>query len=327
MQQQTLFSGAQPTSGLHIGNYLGALRNWVALQYDYHALYTVVDLHALTSSATPQELTHNSRELVRNLLAIGIDPDTASIFIQSHIPEHAELAWIFNTLTPMAELERMTQYKDKSQRQSQNINVGLFDYPVLQAADILLYHGEIVPVGEDQLQHVELTRIIARKFNNKYGNYFPEPEAKITTAKRIMSLTDPAVKMSKSHGESNYIALNDTPDVIRKKIAKAVTDTGERTDTMSHGVENLFNLLTYTDATDAYESLHAAYQSGTLKYSELKAAVADSIIALLEPIQQRRQEISDDDITRALTQGYEHAQTLAQQTMQDVRQLVGFVPK
>ncbi|MFA7662450.1 MAG: tryptophan--tRNA ligase [Patescibacteria group bacterium] len=324
---KTIFSGIQPTGQLHLGNYLGAIQNWVKLQDQYNCIYSIVDYHAITIDQDPKQMQAKILEIASLLLACGIDPKKSILFIQSHIPEHTELAWIFNTLTPIAELERMTQFKDKADRNKQNINAGLFTYPVLQAADILIYKADAVPVGEDQLQHVELTRKIVRKFNNKYGEYFTEPEAIASSAKRVMSLTEPESKMSKSHGEKSYIALTDSAEVIRQKISKAVTDSSPD-GTMSAGVANLFNLLKYIETDKAIlKDLEAQYKSGTLKYSELKNVLAEQIIKMLEPIQTRYQAyISDPQkVWAILADGQKRAETIAKQNMAEIKKLVGLL--
>ncbi|MGB0756951.1 MAG: tryptophan--tRNA ligase [Patescibacteria group bacterium] len=324
MSKQVLLSGIQPTGTPHIGNYLGALKNWVATQNDYDALYCIVDLHALTIDRDPDELRNNITNSVKDLLAIGLDPDKAPIFVQSHVSEHAELAWIFNTLTPVSELERMTQYKDKSTTQKSS-NAGLLTYPLLMAADILLYQAGVVPVGDDQLQHIELARIVARKFNNKYKEgFFVEPEGHLTEAKRIMSLSEPSKKMSKSHGEANYIALTDDPDTVVKKIRKAVTDAGDKKDGgMSEGVQNLFDLLHYCGADDVHTKLHELYSEGSLQYSTLKDAAAEAINAMLSPIQEKRSTISDADVKRIIAEGDATAKERAHKTLMEVHELIG----
>ena len=215
-----ILSGIQPSGELHIGNYLGAIKNWVKLQNDSknECWFFVADYHSITENYDPKEKPKEILNLTADLLSLGLNPEKSVIFQQSQIPGHADLTWIFNTLTPLGELERMTQYKDKAASQKQNINVGLFDYPVLMAADILIYKSEAVPVGEDQVQHLELTREIARRFNDKFGKVFPEPKPLLTESARIMSLIDPAKKMSKSGGEKSYIAISDSPEVIKEKI-------------------------------------------------------------------------------------------------------------
>ncbi len=326
MKQSTiLFSGIKPTGIPHLGNYLGALKNWVALQNDYQAIYALVDYHALTIDIKPTELNTNSYTLAKLLVAIGLDPDKVILFVQSHVPEHTELAWIFNCLVPVAEMERMTQYKDKATTHKKNINMGLFDYPALMAADILLYHAQAVPVGEDQLQHLELTRLIAKKFNQRYGQYFIEPQALVTPAKRIMSLHLPDKKMSKELGESSYISLLDTPDTVVKKVARAVTDTGPQTTAMSAGVKNLFALLEYLDKTDTYNQQISEYKRGTLKYVDLKTAVSTAINQTLKPIQINYKKISDQAIKSILHTGAQKAQIIARKNLSEIKKLVGLI--
>lgn len=324
-QTTTLFSGIKPTGIPHLGNYLGALKNWVALQKDYQAIYSVVDYHALTIDIKPTELNANSHTLAKLLIAIGLDPDKVILFVQSHVSEHTELTWIFNCLVPVAEMERMTQYKDKAIQHKQNVNMGLFDYPALMAADILLYHATAVPVGEDQLQHVELTRLIARKFNQRYGQYFSEPQAIITPAKRIMSLQMPHKKMSKEMGEASYISLLDTPDTVVKKVARAITDTGPQTKEMSAGVKNLFALLEYLDQTDAYNQLLNEYKHGTLKYVDLKTAVSTAINETLKPIQSNYKKISNQAIKSILQIGAQKARKIATKNLNEIKKLIGLI--
>jgi len=249
--KKTLFSGIQPTGELHIGNYLGMLKQSVEIQHDYDSIFSIVDYHSITEDFDPQEKKQQIFDAVVTTLACGIDPKKSILFIQSYVPEHAELAWILNCITPVNELERMTQYKDKASRQKHNINMGLFDYPVLMAADILLYKAELVPVGDDQTQHVELARKIARKFNNKFGDFFPEPKTELTDARRIMSLTYPNKKMSKSLGSKSYIALSDSPETIKEKIKLAVTDKGKKDDEFNGG-DNLFSLLRFLSKDEKF---------------------------------------------------------------------------
>jgi len=321
-----LFSGIKPTGRPHIGNYLGALKNWVELQHTYNCIYSIADYHTLTIDIKPVELTSNILALAKTLLAIGIDPNKSTLFIQSHVPEHTELAWIFNCLTPIAEMERMTQYKDKAKQHKKNINMGLFDYPALMAADILLYKASMVPVGEDQLQHLELTRIIAKKFNNRYGKYFTEPQAIITKAKRIMSLADPTKKMSKELGENSYISLIDSPEQIRKKVMKAVTETStDRSGKMSAGVLNLIELLNHFDNEKAHLEYKNLYKQGTIKYSELKQAVADTLITYLKPIAEKYHNISDIEVKNILRAGAVEAKKIAQKNLQEIKNIIGLI--
>lgn len=335
-----IFSAMQPTGTLHLGNYLGALKNWVDLQnsHQYNCIFGIVDLHAMTIDYDPRQMDDNITNLVIDYLSCGLDPEKSIIMVQSHVPEHTELCWIFNCLTPIAELERMTQYKDKAKQHKHNVNVGLFDYPVLQAADILLYKADTVPVGEDQVQHVEFARIVARKFNNKFGKVFPEPKALLTKSARLMSLADPAQKMSKSLGPKHYIALTDSPAEIKKKISSAVTDVGPTHaspparggakggwEKMSPGVKNLFNLLAAFAPPSTYQELMDEYKKGTLKYVNLKSTFADSIIKYLRPIQEKRRELEHDrgQIAEILISGAEKCQKIAKETMAEVREKVG----
>ncbi len=323
-KQATLFSGIKPTGIPHIGNYLGALKQWVDLQSKYQAIYSIVDYHAITIDIDPAELRQNIYQTARILLSIGIDPKQSIIFLQSQVNEHTELAWIFNCLVPVAEMERMTQYKDKAKQHKHNVNLGLLAYPALMAADILLYRAQFVPVGEDQLQHLELARLIARKFNRRYDNFFPEPEPIIGVAKRVMSLSHPDKKMSKDLGSSSYISLLDPPETIRKKVRKAVTDTGpEETSKMSTGVENLFNLLLYFNNQTAYQKFKEQYKQKKIKYAELKEEVANTIIKALEPIQKKADKLTDSEIKRILTTGQEKAQMIAKQNIKEIKKLIG----
>lgn len=323
--KKILFSGIQPTGEIHIGNYLGALKNWVDLQSQYQCFYSVVDLHAITIDQDPQAYQEKIFDTAMDLLAIGIDPKKSVLFIQSQLPEHTELCWLLNTLTPIAELERMTQYKDKSRQNQKNINVGLLDYPVLQAADILLYQTDVVPVGEDQLQHLELTNMIARKFNNRYGQYFKEIKPIVGLGARVMSLTEPDKKMSKSLGPNNYIALGDYPEVIRKKVMSAVTDMGPDTTEMSKGVKNLFDLLNLFGDQKNVQKFQTAYDQKTLKYSELKTELAGSIIKILKPIQDKKARLIKEKVKvkKILVDGAKKARTVAQKTLKEVKQKMG----
>jgi tryptophanyl-tRNA synthetase len=247
MAKPRIISGIQPTGKLHLGNYLGSLKHFVELQNSgkYECFFFIADLHSLTENYDPKQKQAQVLDTIATFLALGLDPKKSTLFLQSAIPAHTQLAWIFNTLTPMGELERMTQYKDKAARQKSNINVGLFDYPVLQAADILLYKPFGVPVGQDQIQHVELTRMIARKFNTKYGELFPEPKELLTPVPKVMSLLEPEKKMSKSLGDQHVINLTDEPDVIKKKLARAVTATEGGSE--NPGVTNLLTILEQFD--------------------------------------------------------------------------------
>jgi len=322
-----LVSGIQPTGDIHLGNYLGALKNWVDLQNSgkYNCFYSVVDLHALTIDQNPSQYPEKVLNTAMDLLAVGIDPKKSTFFIQSHLPEHAELCWLFNTLVPVSELERMTQYKDKAQQNKKNINMGLFDYPVLMAADILLYQAAVVPVGEDQFQHLELTNLIVKKFNNKYGKFFSPVKTVVSQVPRLMSLAEPTKKMSKSHGPKNYIALNDEPDVIRKKIMSAVTDTGPTGQNMAPGVKNLFTLLKIFGDKKTYDKLSESFKNKTLKYSELKTALADAIIKTLQPIQAKRQKLKSATVYQVLDDGAAKARDIAQKNISEIKKRMGLL--
>lgn len=314
---KTLFSGIQPTGNLHLGNYLGAIKNWVDLQKKYDCIFSIVDLHAMSSNLSPKEMRQNIFDLAVDLIALGIDPKKSIFFQQSKVSEHAELTWIFNCITPFSELERMTQFKDKASQQASNINAGLFDYPVLMAADILLYKAEFIPVGEDQVQHVELTRIIAKKFNNRFGKYFPEPQAILSPAKRVMSLNNPAKKMSKSLGETSYIAIRDSEEVIKQKIKKAVTD--------EQGVKNLLELYSYFGDTIKYKKMLAQHKEGKLMNVELKDELTKAIINFLSPVQKKIKELEKNPkkVEQILDDGAKRVQKIASKNITEIRKLVG----
>jgi tryptophanyl-tRNA synthetase len=319
-----VFSGIQPTGAIHVGNYIGAIRNWVKLQQEYESYFCIVDYHAITAPYEPKEMPARVLDAALDIMAAGVDPERAAFFVQSAVPEHTELCWVFNSLAPMGALERMTQFKEKSEQFRENINVGLFDYPVLQAADILLYKAGVVPVGEDQLQHLELSREIARKFNRLFGETFPEPQPDLTEAPRIMALNDPTKKMSKSLPGS-FVSLSDDDESIRKKVGRAVTDVGPTPGEMGPGVANLFTLLEGFAAPETKAHFRAQYEAGTLKYSELKPAVAEAMVAELAPIRARREELARDPdrVRQALARSAERARTVARETMAEVRDRMG----
>jgi tryptophanyl-tRNA synthetase len=322
---QRVFSGIQPTGAIHIGNYVGAVRNWVRMQEQYDSYFCIVDYHAITVEYDPKDMPKRVFEAALDILAAGLDPEKCVFFAQSDVPEHTELAWIFNSITGMGLLERMTQYKEKSEQHRENVNAGLFTYPVLQAADILLYKAPVVPVGEDQVQHVELTREIARRFNYRFGETFPEPEAHLTPAARVMALNDPTRKMSKSIPGS-FISMSDSEADMRKAISRAVTDTGPQAGEMSPGVKNLFTLLEAFAPAETVRHFQEQYDAGTLRYGELKPALADAVVASLNPIRQRREELAahPERVWEALDHGARRARTLAKQTMEEVRDRMGF---
>jgi tryptophanyl-tRNA synthetase len=289
-----VFSGVQPSGNLHIGNYLGALANWVKIQYDYHSIFCIVDLHAVTLYQKPDDLRAKIRELAALFLACGIDPQHSKVMVQSMVPAHSELAWLLTCVTPVGWLERMTQYKVKAAAQ-ESVGDGILQYPVLMAADILLYQAEIVPVGEDQSQHLELSRDIAQRFNSLYGDTFVMPATKLpAVGARIMGLDDPTMKMSKSaSGTGHAVALLDPPDRIRKTIMRATTDSNPAVDfdNMGPGVQNLLSIFqAFGDWTDDQMKAHFA----GMRYGDLKKQVAEMVVAKLEPIQHKYRDITAD---------------------------------
>ena len=325
-RKKIVFSGIQPTGNLHLGNYIGALRNFGPLQEEYDCLYSIVDLHAITVRQNPTQLRQNCLKLMSLYLAAGLDPDKSLIYFQSHVPAHAELAWVLNCFTYMGELSRMTQFKDKAQKHAENINVGLFAYPTLMAADILLYQTNFVPVGNDQKQHIEITRDIAERFNAIYGDVFTIPEPLIgKVGARIMSLSDPTRKMSKSDPEDTFIAILDEPNVIRKKVRRAVTDSEAL---VKYDVENkpgVSNLMSIYSAVTGKAFAEIETEFVGKGYGDFKEAVADAVIAELEPIQARYRQISADKayLNEVMTKGAERAGKLAARTMSKVRRKVG----
>jgi tryptophanyl-tRNA synthetase len=325
--RKRIFSGAQPTGNVHLGNYLGALRNWVALQKEYESFFCIVNLHAITVAQDPKILAERTRELARIYLAVGIDPEVSTVLVQSDVPHHAELAWLLNCVTRMSELERMTQFKDKARKQGENVGVGYFDYPVLMAADILLYQTDLVPVGEDQKQHLELTRDIAIRFNRDYGQTFRVPEAFIPkVGARIMSLADPTKKMSKSDEESEAgcIMLLDDADAVRRKFKRAVTDSGTeiRFDATRPAIHNLLTI--YHLLTDKSKDEIEKHFSGH-GYAKLKEELADVTIEFLRPFQERVRGIDDGRLDQILQRGAARAQAIAQATLAKAKVNMGLV--
>ena len=328
--QQTLLSGIAPSGHLTLGNYLGAIRNWVDNQALCQCFFPLVDLHAITVRQEPDTFAERCRDFVALYLACGVDPNVSAVFIQSHVAEHSELAWIFQCYTQLGELNRMTQFKDKSRRNKQDINAGLFGYPVLMAADIALYRSTLVPVGEDQRQHLELTRDIIVRFNGLYGSVFPLPQAYIPeSGARIMSLQDPTKKMSKSDAVgANVVNLLDSPDVIARKIRRSVTDSGSEIVVRKDkpGVSNLLHILAaITDTPTA--SLEDQYRGQG--YGRLKADVADAVISLVEPIQARYTQVRSNtgDLDDLLTTGAAEARVTARSTLAAVHNALGLIPK
>lgn len=373
---ERLFSGIQPSGNLHLGNYLGAIKQWLPLQDQYEAIFCVVDMHAITVPQDPVELRKKTIEIAKIYLAAGIDPEKSTLFVQSHVPAHAELGWILNTIAKIGELKRMTQYKDKSGNiylsayqknieqieqhlveasakdtfskdeylglvrdfregvekpllqaiEEGEVGVGLFDYPVLMAADILLYDTATVPVGEDQKQHVELTRDLAQRFNSRFGETFVVPEPLIQReGARIMGLDDPTKKMSKSAAsEYNYIALSDDADTIRKKIKKAVTDSGSEIVYADDkpALKNLVNIYTLLSGkkVDEVEAMYVGKG-----YGDFKADLAEVVVNFLVPFQERLAAISDDEVLAVLRAGAEKARAIAEKKVAAVYEKVGFV--
>ena len=328
-----VLSGCRPSGQLTLGNYMGALKHWVSMQDDHDCLYMIVDLHAITVRQDPKQLAEACLDGLSLYLACGIDPQKSTLFLQSHVPEHAQLSWVLNCYAQMGELNRMTQFKDKSAKNENNINVGLYSYPVLQAADILLYQADKVPVGEDQKQHLELTRDIATRVNNRYGDVFKLPDPYIPDfGARIMSLQEPEKKMSKSdNNPNNFIGLLEEPKKLAKKIKRAVTDSDEQANiyfnpTEKPGVSNLLTLLSLSTG----KSIKALEPEYTDKmYGHLKGDVADAVVALLEPIQARYAEIRADRayLDDVMRQGAEKASARAAETLAKVYNAVGFIPK
>ena len=328
-----VLSGCQPSGQLTLGNYMGALKQWVSMQDDHDCLYMIVDLHAITVRQDPKQLAEACLDGLSLYLACGIDPQKSTLFLQSHVPEHAQLSWVLNCYAQMGELNRMTQFKDKSAKNENNINVGLYSYPVLQAADILLYQADKVPVGEDQKQHLELTRDIATRVNNLYGDVFRLPDPYIPDfGARIMSLQEPEKKMSKSdNNPNNFIGLLEDPKKLAKKIKRAVTDSDEQANiyfnpTEKPGVSNLLTLLSLATGKSIKE-LEPEYIDKM--YGHLKGDVADAVVALLEPIQARYAEIRADRayLDDVMRQGAEKASARGAETLAKVYKAVGFIPK
>ena len=321
---ETVFSGIQPSGELHLGNYLGAIRNWVALQDKYQCYFCVVDYHAITQDYDPGALATRTLEMATDLLACGIDPERSVLFVQSGVPEHTELCWVLNTVTPFGELARMTQFKDKSEKQADNINAGLFDYPVLQAADIVLYKGQHVPVGADQVQHLELAREIVRRFNARWGETLPEPKPLLSSTPKILGL-DGQAKMSKSIG--NTIALGEDDASIRKKLATAATDPARvrRKDPGNPDNCNIHTLHTFFSDAPCVAWVREGCTSAGIGCIECKQPVIDAVLAEQRPMRERAQQYLDDPalVRNIIADGCEKARKLAADTMRDVREAMG----
>ncbi|MGN8377831.1 tryptophan--tRNA ligase [Helicobacter pylori] len=326
MHKKRVFSGIQPTGQIHLGNYLGAIKHWVELQDEYENLFCIVNSHAITLPIDPVFLKSQTYELVKLLLACGISPKRSGLFIQSEVDEHPALAWLLNCQVSMGEMQRMTQFKDKSLKNPKSVNVGLFNYPILMASDILLYQSDLVPVGEDQKQHLELTRNIAEKFNRDFGNCFKVPEPLIAkVGARVMGLDDPKVKMSKSHQGANHaIFLLDEPDIIVRKIKKAATDSMGviAFDEKREGIFNLLNIYMLL-SSESPENIEERFKNKG--YGDFKKELAEVMIQALKPIQERYKEISDDEVKAVLNCGTEKARPLARATYQKAKELMGLV--
>ncbi len=324
--RQRLFSGMQPTGDFHVGNYLGAVRNWVDLQAQYDAIYCVVDLHALTVPYDPSELADRTRTLAANILASGVDPDRATLFVQSHVPEHAELCWILNTVTPMGELHRMTQFKEKSEQHQKNVNMGLFGYPVLQAADILLYKAAVVPVGEDQVQHIELSRDIARRFNNRYGDTFPEPRPKLTEARRVLG-TDGVKKMSKSL--DNHLGVEETGEARFKKLSRAATDPARvrRDDPGDPDICNIYSWHRFFSSQETLEWAAEGCRSAGIGCFDCKKRLDGHMEETLGPIRERAADLKAHPgrVDEILAAGADRCRVLARETLGEVRERMGLL--
>lgn len=329
-EKKIIFSATQPSGRITLGNYLGALRNWVALQDDYNAIYCVADEHTITVRQDPAALRRQSLELYAQFIACGLDPEKSIIFIQSHVPQHAELAWVLNCYTMFGELSRMTQFKDKSASHADNVNAGLFTYPSLMAADILLYQADLVPVGEDQRQHVEITRNIAQRFNGIYGDVFTMPEAYIPkVAARVMSLSEPEKKMSKSSpNENSFVLVMDKPEAIMRKFKRAITDSegGIYRSPEKPGVTNLIEI--YSAVTGMTPEAVENEFNGK-GYGVFKPAVGEAVVEALRPIREETERLLGDKgyLETLYRQGAEKAAALANRTLRKVHKKVGFAPR
>jgi tryptophanyl-tRNA synthetase len=330
--QKSVLSCIQPTGDMHIGNYFGAVENWVQLQSQYRCFYGIVDNHATTMPYEPAKLRENTWKMVFYLLACGIKPE--NLFIQSLIPEHTELAWTLGCVTSYGDLTRMTQFKDKTDQLKEKdkdsfVSLGLFSYPVLQAADILIYRADFVPVGKDQEQHLELSRTIAERFNRQFKKeILVAPKALFTTTPKILSTAEPTRKMSKSLGEKHYINVFGEMDRIKKQIKSAVTDTGEASTDMSAGVKNLFEIMRACGGMEQAASLTADFEAGVLKYSDLKETTSTVLVDFLQPIQDRHAALQADkrNIKAQVIEASAAIRQVAAQTMREIRELTGLIP-
>lgn len=330
MEKKIVFSGVQPSGALTIGNYIGALRNFGELQDQYDCNYCIVDMHAITVPQEPKKLRRNTLDVLAMYMASGIDPEKSTLFIQSHVPAHAELSWILNTITYMGQLNRMTQYKEKSRKSEENLNAGLFTYPVLMAADILLYQADYVPVGDDQKQHLELARDLAERFNNRYSETFVVPEPLIKEfGARIMSLQDPTSKMSKSDSDENaFILLQDSKDKIAKKIKRAVTDSlGEvNYSDEQPGLKNLINIYSVLSGKEVDEIVDLYRGKG---YGTFKNELAEVVVEALDPVQSTYNDLlaNKDFLEKIYSEGAMKAENKARKTLRKVYKKIGFIPR
>jgi len=324
MDKQTIVSGIRASGALHVGNYLGALKQFVELQNQGHNCYFfIADLHGLTTPFEPKKLANDTLDVAASYLAAGIDPKKCTFFLQNQVLEHATLAWVFNCILPIAELERMTQYKDKAKQHKESLNAGLLTYPSLMAADILIYKPTAVPVGEDQVQHVELARVVARKFNHKFGKTFPEPQTYLQKPLRIMSLTDPAKKMSKTGDEA--LLMDDSPTEILRKLKKAVTasEAGKK----SPGVENLFLLLEHFGPKEHITYFRDAQRENTLKFSELKEALAKDIAEYFSEFREKKKQLlaTPEYLAEVLGEGARKAGAVARENLLEIKHRIGLL--
>ena len=324
--KQRLLSGMRPTGSLHLGNYFGALTNWIKLQTQYECLFMIADYHALTTPFDPKTLHEKSIELAAEWIASGVNLKTATIFIQSYVPEHAELSLLLGMITPVSWLERVPTYKEKVAQFPENVNYGLFGYPVLQTADIVLYDAQVVPVGEDQLSHLELSREIVRRFNHKFNDILIEPRPLLSKTPKIMSLSHPEQKMSKSMGEESYIALADSNKEIERKIKKAVTDIGPDSK-MSPGMENLFTLLELFSDKKTNQVFKDQYQNKKLKYVDLKTQLIKDTIKTIAPIREKREKLLTNKkvLKKLLITGSQKAQKIAIQKNKAIKTAMGLI--
>ncbi|MFA5355337.1 MAG: tryptophan--tRNA ligase [Candidatus Paceibacterota bacterium] len=323
-----IFSGIQPTGQIHLGNYLGALKQWVEMQDSAESIFCIVDLHSLTVPYEPKKLRERIIEKAIAYLAAGINPEKSIIFVQSDVKEHTELAWLLNTVTPVGDLGRMTQFKEKSKKSKDNINAGLLNYPILMAADILLYQTDVVPVGEDQKQHVELARTIAKRFNQRFGETFKLPEARLAkSGAKIMSLQDPTKKMSKSDSPDTFVGLFDEPDEIKEKIMRAVTDMGKIVKYDQKKKAGISNLLTIYSLLSGKTVKELEKKFSGKGYADFKKSLVQVVIDYLEPFRKKKKELLSREvyIEEILKRGSKRAENIAQSTMQDVRKKMGLL--